>query len=165
MRYLVIIFSCLWALLLSSCGFQPANHTVFDGKKDSASRSIIPPVYLPEAKSKTEFLLKSELEKKLVQSGGKYRISWQYNMGFVGQNLSVNDNYQRFNKRYTLKWSLYNNQGKRLKSFTSQTNIAIDILRTGYPFEAATQDADRQAAKTLAQDVYNQLQMYFTKAK
>ncbi len=159
MRYIITL--CF--LLLASCGFEPANHTVFDDKKTGASRSVVPPISLPQAQNKSEFLLKTELQKKLVTTGGNYRLTWTYNTSFVGQNLSINDNYQRFNKSYTLNWKLVGKQGNILKSFASRTNIGIDILKTGYPFEASLQDADRQAAKLLAEDVYNQLQIYFAK--
>ncbi len=147
-------------LLLSACGFEPANRTVFDESQKN-SRAIVPPITLPQAQSKAEFLLKAELEKKLAAGSRDFHLTWEYQSSFVGSNLSVNDNYQRFNKRYTLKWNLYNRQKKLLKSGKTQTNIAIDILKTGYPFEAAIQDADRQAAKVIAQDVYNQLQIHF----
>ncbi len=160
MRF-IIAFLCL---LLSACGFEPANRTVFDDNNSHSTRSIVPSIVLPQAKNKGEFSLKSELEKKLPESGtANFRLTWQYSSHFIGSNLSVNDEYQRFNKRYMLRWKLRNRQGKVLKSATSQTSIAIDILKTGYPFEAAVQDADRQAAEVIAQDVYNQLQIYFKK--
>ncbi len=157
MRFLIVFIF----LLLSACGFEPANRTAFNDTKSSSTFSVIPSIRLPQAKNKNEFLLKTALQKKLVAKGDHFYLTWEYSSNFIGSNLSINDNYQRFNKRYVLKWTLYNQQKRTLKSATSQTSIAIDILKTGYPFEAAVQDADRQAANVIAQDVYNQLQIYF----
>lgn len=157
MRFIVVFL----ILALSACGFKPANQTIFDNNTSSTMRSSVPPIRLPQTQSKSEFLLKSALQKKLPGNNGQYSLTWTYTSGFTGSNLSVNDNYQRFNKSYRLSWSLYDSQNRRVKSGNSRTTIAIDILRTGYPFEAALQDADRQAADVIAQDVYNQLQMHF----
>lgn len=158
MRIFFSIFSLLGIILLSGCGFEPANGTTMSG---SQTRAGVPPITLPQPGTKSEYLLKNELQRLLPSDQGNYRLAWTYNNQITGAALNSNSDYTRYNNRYILNWRLYDSQNNIVKSATSRTNVGINIAKTGYPTIAAQQDADRQAAKLLSQDIYSQLRAYF----
>lgn len=162
MRIFLSIFALLGMILLTGCGFEPANGTA---TSRSQSGAVMPPITLPQPSTKSEYLLKNELQRLLPGDQGNYRLAWTYNNQITGTALNANSDYTRYNNRYTLNWRLYDSQNNVVKSSNSRTNVGINIAKTGYPTTAAQQDADRQAAKLLSQDVYSQLRTYFKQNK
>ncbi|MFV0321910.1 MAG: LPS assembly lipoprotein LptE [Alphaproteobacteria bacterium] len=162
MRIFLSIFSLWGIILLTGCGFEPANGTAVSRSQTGA---IVPPITLPQPGTKSEYLLKNELQRLLPSDQGNYRLAWTYSNQITGTDLNSNSDYTRYNNRYILNWRLYDSQNNVVKSSISRTNIGINIAKTGYPTTAAQQDADREAAKLLSQDVYNQLRTYFKQNK
>ncbi|MFV0431725.1 MAG: LPS assembly lipoprotein LptE [Alphaproteobacteria bacterium] len=155
---IVVIFALSF---LASCGFKPANGTA----SSFNTTGFMPAISLPQPQTKAEYALKNEFQRRLSGDQGAYRLTWRYNNSLTGSSLNTNNDYERYNNRYTLSWQLYDSNNRRVKSGTSRTNIGINIAKTGYPTIAAQQDADRQAAKILSQDVYSQLRAYFRQYK
>ncbi len=150
---------CLIILFVSACGFEPLHQTT----TGPSGQVQLPQISLPQARSDSEFLLRSELKKYLNDEKGDYRLTWNYTTSLIGSSLDRDTYYTRYDSLYRLNWKLLNGQGKTVTRGNSSVNVPITIQRTGYPTLAAQKDADQKAAQFLAKDVHVRLVQYFRK--
>ncbi len=160
MKIVRFFISCLIILLASACGFEPLHQTS-STSSDKKTQVMLPPISLPQAKSDSGFLLRSELQKYLTDQSGGYRLSWDYSTRLIGSSLDRDTYYTRYDSLYKLNWKLLDAKGKTATKGSSQINVPITIQRTGYPTLASQKDADKNAAQFLAKDVHARLMQYF----
>lgn len=151
---------CLILLFVGACGFEPLHQTN-NVSEDKKAQVQLPPILLPQAKSESGFLLRTELKKYLNDEAGDYRLTWSYTANLIGSSLDRDTYYTRYDNIYKLNWKLLNAQGKVVTQGNSQANVPITIQRTGYPTLAAQKDADKKAAQFLAKDVHTKIVGYF----
>lgn len=162
MKYLRVLLSLTIVLLVSACGFEPM-HQQASSQASGTQLVSLPPIALPQAQSKAEHYLRADLKKYLDTNNPQYNLKWSYKTNLLGSTLDSDSYYTRYDSQYILSWQLLDKSGKTLTRSTSKVNVPISIQKTGHPTLAVREQADRDAAKFLAEDVHIRLVQYFRK--
>lgn len=150
------------SLLLTGCGFRPLYAK---SATDAGVQSALSRVEVQEQKERVGFDVRSRLVELLAPGGGEgpaYDLAIRIKERQEGLAIEPDTSVTRYNFELTGFFVLREKaSGKVMTKGSSRAVAAYNVVDSQFATEIAQRDVRDRAARTLGEDIYKQLAIYF----
>ncbi|USG61429.1 LPS assembly lipoprotein LptE [Sneathiella marina] len=154
---------CLLFLGLAACGFQPLYGSA---TQNADVQTKLADIYIPPIKGRTGQILRNELldltTPKGLPSAPKYRLTIGLTEAKTGLAIQSDDTKTRFNLTLNTYFNLINtSDDSKIYNGSTQTIASYNVVASDFANLAAEINAEKRAALVAAEQIHQQLSVYF----
>jgi LPS-assembly lipoprotein len=155
---------CLLFLSLAACGFQP----LYGSATQNADVQVkLAEIYIPPIQGRTGQILRNELLDLTTPKGVPAKPQYQLTIGLqeskAGLAIQEDDTTTRFNLTLNTSFKLIDtSDGQKIYTGSTQTIASYNVVASDFANLSAEINAEKRAALVAAEQIHQQLSVYFS---